>query len=102
METATKLQGATTESHSPKTPEQQRDIVFTSIVETYASQGIKADVKQNGGYSSSAVNHGLILAGLAAINDATLRHCTAGKRLMKAILGEPSPKVCNGPHIEQI
>jgi hypothetical protein len=79
MEAVAKLQeGATTESHSLKTPEQQRDI-FTSIVETYSAQSIKGVVKENGGCSSSTVNHGLGLAGLAATNDLSLGHLTAGK-----------------------
>jgi hypothetical protein len=71
METAAKLQGASMERDSLKTPEQQRDI-FTTIVENYNSQSVAAIVKHIGGYSSSAVNHELGLAALAAIHDPKL------------------------------
>jgi hypothetical protein len=76
-----KLWGASTERDSLKTPEQQRDI-FTTIVENYTSQSIDAIVKQNGSYSSSTVNHGLGLAGLAAIHDPKLGHLMADKKLL--------------------
>jgi hypothetical protein len=101
METAAKIMGVSTERNSLKTPEQQRDI-FTNIVETYTSQSIGAVVKQNGSYSSSAVNHGLGLAGLAAIHDPELGLLTAGKKLLQKALGPPTSIVRSGQHIEQV